>query len=346
MDKILFVDDEQSVLNAINRALRGKFKVFLAGSAEAGLSLLVKEGPFALVVSDFQMPGMDGADFLAEVSRIAPDTVRMMLTGCAEFETSLRAVNEGSIFRFLTKPCQIQVLEKAIRDGIHQYELVQTARDYYAMKKWNESMGGLIQAFVRLIESKDPYTAGHQHRVAEFSCAIAENLGFTVDQVEELKMAAMVHDIGKIYVPVEFLNKPGRLNQSEWNIIKMHAQIGCDILESIKFPFPLHTIVLQHHERIDGSGYPNGLTGPDILVQSKIIAVADITEAVAHHRPYRPAKGISKAIGILKGYRGIQLDAVITDAALNLLVEGKFQFKKNGDNYYKLSAIRDKPTDE
>jgi putative nucleotidyltransferase with HDIG domain len=221
----------------------------------------------------------------------------------------------------------MDILEKAILDGIHQHRLIQTEREYLALKKWNEGLGGLIQAFARLIESKDPYTAGHQLRVSQLSVAIAQAMDFSADAAEQIRMAAMVHDIGKIYVPVEFLNKPGRLNSSEWDIVKMHAQIGHDILSPISFPFPIHEIVLQHHERIDGSGYPMGLKESEIHVEAKIIAVADVVEAIPHHRPYRPAKGFDEVIDEMRINRGIKYDSKISDVALALLTEKQFRFE-------------------
>jgi len=327
MDKVLFVDDEPSVLTGIQRALHRRFDIQVADSAEDGLARIANNGTFAVVVSDFQMPICDGVTFLAEVGKVSPDSVRMILTGHAQLETCIRAVNEGYIFRFLSKPCATDTLEKAILDGLRQYHLIQTEREYYALKKWNQSLGGLIQAFSRLIESKDPYTAGHQLRVAQFSVAISEALGFGEDIVEQIRMAAMIHDIGKIYVPVEFLNKPGRLNSSEWDIVKMHAQIGHDILNPIGFPFPIDQIVLQHHERIDGTGYPMGLKEPEIRMEARIIAVADIVEAISHHRPYRPAKGLEEAIMELRSTRGIKCDRRVSDAALMLITERAFQFE-------------------
>ena len=326
MDKILFVDDEPSILSAIDRTFHGKFDITLADSSEEGLSLVEKGGDFAVVVSDFQLPGSDGISFLTRVGKISPDSIRMMLTGSVRFETSIRAVNEGHIFRFLSKPCPMETLEKAIIDSLNQYHLIQNEREYYILKKWKESVGGLIQAFTRLIESKDPYTAGHQIRVSQLSAAIAGTLGFSADAVEEIRMAAMIHDIGKIYVPAEFLNKPGRLNVSEWSIVKMHPQIGHDILSPINFPFPIHQIVLQHHERNDGSGYPAGLKEPEILVEARIIAVADVAEAIGHHRPYRPAKELEETIHELRDNRGIKYDAKIADVALTLLLDQGFQF--------------------
>jgi putative two-component system response regulator len=326
VNKILFVDDDSSILDSIQRSFRKQFEVYIASSAEEGLVCIKNNGPFPVVVSDFQMPGCDGVDFLAQVGKIAPDTIRMMLTGHAQVETSIRAVNEGHIFRFLSKPCPMDVLKKALLDGIHQYHLIQTEREYFALKKWNENLGGLIQAFARLIESKDPYTAGHQLRVSQLSVTIARALDFTEDAVERIQMAAMIHDIGKIYVPVEFLNRPGPLNPSEWDIVKMHAQIGHDILRPIGFPFPLHEIVLQHHERLDGTGYPKGLKEAEIHLESKIIAVADVVEAIPHHRPYRPAKGLDEAVDELTINRGTKYDSRISDVALMLLTKKGFRF--------------------
>jgi putative two-component system response regulator len=327
VDKILFVDDDPSVLSAVQREFHKKFEIHVADSAEAALSIIQKNGTFPVIVSDFRMSGCDGAAFLAQVGKISPDSIRMMLTGCSQMETSIRAVNEGHIFRFLSKPCAMNVLERALLDGLHQYYLIQTEREYFALKKWNESLGGLIEAFARLIESKDPYTAGHQLRVSQLSVAITRALGFSEEAVGQMRMAAMIHDIGKIYVPMEFLNKPGLLNPSEWDIVKMHAQIGHDILCPIGFPFPIHEIVLQHHERMDGSGYPRGLKDSEIRFEAKIIAVADVVEAIPHHRPYRPAKGIDEAIDELRANRGIKYDSRISDVALTLLADGQFQFE-------------------
>jgi putative two-component system response regulator len=326
-EKILFVDDERHIIEAIQRAFRGKLNIHVADSADQGIMQINTNGPFAVVVSDFQMPDVDGISFLAKVSEISPDTVRMMLTGYANLETSIRAVNEGNVFRFLTKPCPIKILERTLLDGLRQYGLIRAERSFYALKKWTQNLGGLIQAFVKLMESKDPYTAGHQYRVSLFSAAIAEAMGLSGDAVEQIGMTAMIHDVGKIYVPVEFLNKPGSLSLPEWNIVKMHAQIGCDILKPIGFPFPIHEIILQHHERGDGSGYPRGLKASEICVEAKIISVADVVEAMAHHRPYRPAKGLEEAIQELRDNRDVKYDSRVSDIACALLTEKRFQFQ-------------------
>jgi putative two-component system response regulator len=324
-EQVLIVDDESAALLAMQRSLSHKFNIQFANSAEKGLELVHKTA-FAVVISDLQMPGIDGIDFLVKVAALSPDTIRMLLTGHAEPETSIRAVNEVNIYRFLSKPCTAKVLEHAIHEGLHHYHLIQTEREYYALKKWTESLGGLIQAFIKLIEAKDPYTSGHQTNVSEFSMVIAQSLGYSSQIVEQIRMAALIHDIGKIYVPVEFLYKPGHLNLSEWNIVKMHPQIGYDILSPIGFPFPLHEIVLQHHERMDGSGYPRGLKESEICIEAKVIAVADVVEAIAHHRPYRPSKGLGEAIRELSINRGTKFDSQIADQAALLLEKNLFRF--------------------
>jgi putative two-component system response regulator len=326
VDRILFVDDEHPFLDAIQRILHRKYDIHIAASAAEGLRQISQNEPFSVIVSDLSMPGTDGIEFLTEAGRRCPDSVRMLLTGRAQLESSIRAINESNIFRLLLKPCPPETLEKALSDGIRQYRLMQTRQELYALKKWNESLGGLIQAFVKLMESKDPYTAGHQLRVSTLSEAIAKSLGFAQVDVEQIRMAAMVHDIGKIYVPVEFLSKAGRLSACEWDVVKMHAQIGHDILAPVGFPFPIHEIVLQHHEKIDGSGYPQGLREDEIRIEAQIIAVADMLEAIAHHRPYRPARGMAKAMEELRTSRGTHYTDRIADAALALLSEGRFSW--------------------
>jgi putative nucleotidyltransferase with HDIG domain len=156
--------------------------------------------------------------------------------------------------------------------------------------------------------------------------AIAKARNLPDENVEQIRMAAMIHDVGKIYVPAEFLNKPGVLSKIELAIIRMHAQIGHDILEPINFPFPIHKIILQHHERMDGSGYPLGLRGSEIMPESKIISVADVLEAISHHRPYRPALGKEEAMKEIQQRKGTKYDAEIVEAAQSVFAENLFRF--------------------
>jgi putative nucleotidyltransferase with HDIG domain len=176
---------------------------------------------------------------------------------------------------------------------------------------------------------KDPYTAGHQRGVAQLACAIAKEMGLPEEQIEGIRMAGLIHDIGKITIPAEILSRLGPLNDLEYGIIKTHSQAGYNILNgTIEFPWPVAQIVLQHHERMDGSGYPQGLSGEEILLEARILAVADVVEAMASNRPYRSARGIDKALKEISRNKGILYDPEVVDACLKLFTEKGFKFEE------------------
>ncbi|KAF0117913.1 MAG: response regulator receiver [bacterium] len=178
-----------------------------------------------------------------------------------------------------------------------------------------------------MVETRDPYTAGHQRRSADLARAIANEMGLSQEQVDGIRIAGLIHDLGKMYVPSEILSKPGRITDLEYSLIKTHPQAGYDILKNIGFPWPIAQIVLQHHERIDGSGYPFGLLGKDILIEAKVLAVGDVVEAIASHRPYRPSYGIDKAFEEISKNKGILYDSQIVDACLRLFNEKGYQLR-------------------
>jgi PAS domain S-box-containing protein/putative nucleotidyltransferase with HDIG domain len=185
---------------------------------------------------------------------------------------------------------------------------------------------GAINAVALTTEIRDPYTAGHQHRVAKLACSIGRELGLSESQIEGVRVAGTLHDIGKIYVPAEILSRPGRLRQNEINLIKDHAQVGYDLLSTIEFPWPVAQIVLQHHERINGSGYPFGLSGDEILIEAKIMSVADVVEAMASHRPYRPALSIEEALLEILQQRGVLYSPEAVDACIKVFTQKGFKF--------------------
>ncbi len=187
-----------------------------------------------------------------------------------------------------------------------------------SLERLQHSMIKTIETVASIVEMKDPYTAGHQKRVARIACMIAYEMGLTEEQLETVRMAGMIHDLGKITIPSEILSKPGKICEIEFSLIKTHSQIGYDILKKIDFPWPISKIILQHHERIDGSGYPLGLKGEDILLESQIIAVADVVEAIMSHRPYRPAKGIETALNEIQQKKGIFYDVQVVESCLKL----------------------------
>ena len=188
-----------------------------------------------------------------------------------------------------------------------------------------ESMEQSIQTVAYTVEARDPYTAGHQRRVAELATAIAQEMGLTEDQVNATHLAAIIHDLGKIRVPAEILSKPGKLTEIEFMLIKTHPQAGYDILKNVKFPWPIADIILQHHEKLDGTGYPQGLKGEQILIESRIMSVADVVEAMSSHRPYRAALGIEPALNEIKRGRGIAYDAAVVDACQRLFAEKRVE---------------------
>ena len=193
------------------------------------------------------------------------------------------------------------------------------------LKKLRSAMGGIIQAMTLTVESRDPYTAGHQKRVSNLARFIAQEMGMSKDQIEAIRIAGLVHDLGKISVPAEILSKPSRLSDIEFKLIEVHPQTSYDILKDIDFPWPIARIVLQHHERMDGSGYPDGLKGDEILMEAKVLMVADVVEAIASHRPYRPAYGIDFALDEIEKNKGILYDSEIVDACLRLFKEKGFK---------------------
>ncbi len=174
---------------------------------------------------------------------------------------------------------------------------------------------------------RDPYTAGHQRRVTQLAMAIAQKMNLSKDELDCIRIAAMIHDIGKINIPAEILSKPGTINQFEMELLQNHPQAGYDILKEIDFPWAIAETILQHHERINGSGYPNGLKEDEILIQAKVIHVADVVEAMSSDRPYRPALGTEKALNELNENRGILYDEDIVDACLKIFMEDNFKFE-------------------
>ncbi len=212
------------------------------------------------------------------------------------------------------------VLQATVRDI--------TARKNYEQNlaneaiKLNRALAGTVTTMSKAMELRDPYTAGHQARVAQIACAIAKELGWGDDRITGLRMAGLVHDIGKIGIPSEILTKPSALSEFEEKLVQLHPEHGYGLLKDIEFPWTIADMVRQHHERMDGSGYPLGLKGEDILPEARVLAVADMLEALSTHRPYRAARGLPFALDLIKGESGKQLDSEVVSAAVRLF-EGK-----------------------
>jgi HD-GYP domain-containing protein (c-di-GMP phosphodiesterase class II) len=186
------------------------------------------------------------------------------------------------------------------------------------------------QVIERILELRDPYTINHQRRVADLAMAIAIEMGFSADRIDGLRLTGLIHDIGKIAVPAEILSKPTRLSEVELQHIRAHPQIGYDLIKSIDLPWPVAMTVLQHHERLDGSGYPLGIAGNEILLEAKIMGVADVIEAMSSHRPYRPALGMPKALEEISQKSGVLYDKDVVEACLRALQQKGFKFRYEG----------------
>jgi len=205
--------------------------------------------------------------------------------------------------------------------------LIDITENKKSEERLKKSMDAAIDTMSRIIEAKDPYTSGHQNRVYQLALRIAQEMKLPEDKIEGIRIASLIHDIGKIGLPAEILSKPTKLTDIEHSLLKNHSQIGYDILKSIDFSYPIAQIALQHHERLNGSGYPNNLKGDKILLEARILGVADVVEAMSSHRPYRPALGIDKALEEISQNRGILYDPEVVDACLKLFEEKEFKFE-------------------
>jgi len=326
--KVLMVDDDTNLLSSFHRLHYETLDLTTVDSGEKALEAFKTDGPFAVVVSDYKMPIMNGIELLKQIRVISPDTVRIMLTGQADMKIAIDAINQGNIFRFLMKPCPFEMFLQTVNEGLGQYESVQKKQELLRQEVfeafYQKNLQSTFKIITTLLEKKDPYTAGHQFRVSQLAVAIADELGFDHQTLECVRVAANLHDIGKIYTPSEILSKSGKLSDLELNLVKDHPRAGYELLKEIVLPCPVADIIMQHHERCDGSGYPNGLLAPDILMESKIIGVADVVEAISSHRPYRSGLGLEAAINEIQKYRGILYDARVVKACLRVLTEKSF----------------------
>ena len=332
MTNILIVDDEESIRHLIRQILEPKgYTCILAADTTEARDCLEKQN-FELILCDINMPGESGLDFIQDVLPRHQDTAAVMVTG-ADDPIIAEAALELGVYDYIIKPFNpnrvlitvsntfrrrdLEIANRAYRENL---ELMVAERT----EKLEKALDGIVRATAKTVEMRDPYTAGHQKRVAELSSVIAREMGLSENQIEGIHMAGLIHDLGKISVPAEILSKPGQLTEIEFDLIKTHPQVGYDILNEIEFPWPIAQIVLQHHEKMNNSGYPQGLCGEDILMEARILCVADVVEAMASHRPYRPALGIDKALQEISQNTRILYDTEVVDNCLRLFKEKDF----------------------
>ncbi|MBI5633792.1 MAG: response regulator [Nitrospirae bacterium] len=301
---VLFVDDEPNVLNAVKRLFQDEdISVVTAESGEAALEL-IKTREIGVIVSDNMMPHMNGIEFLERSKSTAPESVRILMTGYADMQAAIEAINRGEVYRFLTKPWRDRDLVDTVSAAVDRYNVVT------ALKTADEAT---LLSLAQTIELKDPYTRGHCDRVAHYALSTAERLGLTGEDKKHIRQGSWLHDCGKIGVPEAILNFNGPLSAEQMDVMKNHSRWGAEVARLAKLPDPVVSIILNHHEKYDGSGYPQGLKGGDIPYLARIVAVADFYDALASDRPYRKAMAREKAFEILIGSRSTCVDPDILD---------------------------------
>jgi putative nucleotidyltransferase with HDIG domain len=340
--EVLVVDDERPIRMLLQKILEANGYACRAAENAAEARILMGEQISELILCDINMPGESGLDFIRYVLKVYPDTAAIMVSAIGDPLLAESMLQLG-VYDYIIKPMdrngilisvanafrrrELEIANRSYRRNLEQMVDERTDSLQRSMKKLENAMNGIVRAIAHTVETRDPYTAGHQRRVADLAAAIAEAVGFEQDKVEAVRVAAIIHDLGKISVPAEILSKPSRLTVNEFNLIKEHPQVGYDILKDIEFPWEIATMVYQHHEKLDGSGYPLGLCGDAILPESRVLTVADVVEAMASHRPYRPGLGIDMALEEIEKNKGTLYDPDVVAACCALFREKRFSFE-------------------
>ncbi len=325
---ILLVDDEQAIRQLLQRKLTAlDYQCTAAATATEALHEL-GEKPAALVILDINMPGMSGVELLAEIKAKYPDTAVIMATAVAKIDTAIHCMRQGA-YDYIVKPFNLDQVVLSIDRALEKRSLELENRDYQLQlekkvaqqaNKIRESFLNSITSLVYALEAKDEYTSGHSQRVAEISVAIAGELELPHQDIQDIKLAGLIHDIGKMGIRASILNKPERLTDSEFKQIKAHPEIGEHILTPIVKDKPILNMVRHHHERYDGNGYPDGLCGEQVPLGARILAVADAYDAITSERPYRQAMSNKVARDIINRCKGSQFDPKVADAFLGIEV--------------------------
>ena len=327
--EILVVEDTPASLKLVSEILTSEgYLVRPANSGELALASVEAKIP-DLILLDIRMPGMNGFE-VCETLKSDPksrDIPIIFLSAFTETDQHVKGFELGAV-DFITKPFEKAELLARVKTHLELMHLRNNLAVEVSKKtsELHQALVSTVTATGKLLAMRDPYTALHQIHVATLAAAIAEEMALSEECIKGIYMGALIHDIGKISIAAEILVKPGKLTDLEYAIIKEHAKSGFDVLKDIISPWPIAEIAHQHHERIDGSGYPQGLKGDEILIEAKIVAVADVVEAMTSHRPYRSGLGIEAALGEVSRNRGVLYDEQAVDACLALFKKKRFAF--------------------
>jgi len=312
LETVLFVDDEKSVLEYTSTIFAHKgLNVLTAICAQDALKIIAEQS-VAVVVSDNEMPGMRGIELLSRVKELSPHTVKIMMTASADLATALAAINSGEVFRFVMKPWKKAEMLLAVKEGLRRYHVLQ------AIKGEDEF---ILHSLAQTIELKDASTKGHCDRVATLALRLADALSIPEELQQEIKYGSWLHDCGKIGVPEAILNAERTLSAEEFKIVMQHPEWGCEVVRKANLSKTVQNIVLHHHERFDGKGYPHRLKGSNIPLEAQIVSAADICDALTMDRPYRKGLGSEALRQILTDMKGKNLDPVLVEVIFGLLAE-------------------------
>ncbi len=342
MGQILIVDDEKSIRTTLKIFLeREGYVVDTAENTVVALDLF-DQNAYDLVLTDIIMPKVTGVELLEKLRHRAVDVPVIIMTGEPTVDTAITAVKAGA-FDYVRKPLTKAILLKVVNEAMHVRGLMEHKKrleeenQIYqhhleaVVSKRTEALVKTIQSTISvmscMMELRDPYTAGHQRKVGNLAATIAREMGMTDRVIDGIRVTGYLHDIGKIAVPLEILIKPSKLTRLEFDMVKEHTNSGRLLLQNIGLSIPVAEVVWQHHERIDGSGYPRGLKKEQILMESSILAVADVVEAMTSHRPYRPGLGLETALKEIETKRGREFEADVVDACLTLFRRKDYQIE-------------------
>lgn len=336
---ILIVDDNPHNLQVLSGILEtAGYKVRPALSGDIALRAIEATLP-DLILLDIRMPGLDGYHTCARLKADArtQQIPVIFISALQDTEDKLAAFRAGGV-DYVAKPFQMEEVLARVHTHLQLYRMQQNLEGLVvqrteelqgtfkslqdSQRQYHLMLIQTIRAIALTVEKRDPYTAGHQHRVSLLATAMGVEMGMDEDALEGLRLGAMIHDLGKIYLPAEILTRPGRLTEIEFALVKTHSEVGREIVSGIAFPWPVAEIIYQHHERLDGTGYPRGLKGDQILPEAQILAVADVVEAMASHRPYRAALGIETALAEIQHGAGSAYSPDVVALCLRLFASG------------------------